>query len=430
MAMVYRAFKIRAYPTLEQRRLFARSEGACRFVRRKVLEEMNRYHQETGLYKTVIDMSREVTLWKREPHMAWLKEVPSGPINQELRDLGTAFQHFFAKRAQYPKKARKQFACAIRMQLDQRQQSLFTAWAAHLVKIPSFGILKIAQPERLPPVLPKMITLSRDAMGRYFVSFGVEVNVEALPPTQTSVGVDVGLRHLAVLSDGQKIDALKALKTKERRLKRYQRMLSRKVGSRQGEQKSKRWLKQRAKVGRLHCRISDARRDYIHKVSLEIVRKADVVAIEDLNVKGLFKNRRLSKALADGSFRMLRSFLEYKARWYGREVLTVDRFAPTSKTCSCCGYKLDELRLSVREWDCPQCGVHHDRDINAARNVLDFAVRPGLAGGSVSPCAWRVKPPEAFGLTEWPMEPDEARTDVLSQPHEVMPSEAWTPNAE
>jgi len=197
MSTIHKSFKIRDYPTQEQRRQFARAEGATRYVHNRVLRAMDEHQKATGGYKSFIDMSREVTQWKRDPETLWLKEVPSTCITQGLRDLQTAFGHFFAKRAQYPKKARKQSGCAIRFQLDQRQDALFSAWAHRQVKIPTMGLMKMAQPERLPVTLPKMITLSRDSAGRYFISFGVEVDVNRLPVTGHTVGVDVGIKDLA-----------------------------------------------------------------------------------------------------------------------------------------------------------------------------------------------------------------------------------------
>ena len=428
MSTIHRSFKIRAYPTQAQRQCFARTEGACRFVRRKVLEEMDRYHEATGAYKTVVDMSRELTQWKTMEDMAWLKTIPSSPLTQELRDLDTAFKNFFAKRARYPKKKRKQTAGAIRFQLDQRQTSLFTAWAERTVKIPTIGRIKIAQPERLPRSLPKMITLSRDAAGRYFISFGVEVEVESLPLTGVAVGVDLGIKDLAVLSEGDKIPNAKALKGRERYLKRQQRALSRKVGSKQGEKKSKRYLKQQRRVAKIYARITDIRKDHAHKASIAIVRKADVIALEDLHVRGMVRNHRLAKAVSDSGFRMLRTQIEYKAGWYGREVLTCDRFAPTSKQCAGCGYIMNEMPLSVREWDCPQCGAHHDRDINAARNILNFALGAGCPEGAYPNARGGLNPRREAASAVSPMESDEARTHALSTP-KVVPTKARMPRA-
>jgi putative transposase len=375
-----KAFKVRCYLTAEQRRLFAQTEGATRYVRNRVLREMDEYHQATGGYKTLVEMSREVTRWKKQEETIWLGQLPSDPIAQELRDLDRAFQNFFAGRAKYPKKKRKLFGCAVRFVFDHRHAGKVKAWNSQTLILPKLGKIKLAQPERLPAAMPKLVTLSRDGAGRYFVAFAVEIEIQPLPPTGVSVGVDVGIKALAVESDGTPHEGAKALRRKLRHLKRQQRALSRKQGARKGERKSNpnRCLRQARRVGRLHARIADARRDAQHKASTAIVRKADVIALEDLNVQGMLANGRLARHIADQGFAELRRQIEYKAGWHGRVVLRANRWAPTSKMCSGCGHVLDELKLSIRTWTCPACGAEHDRDINAARNILKF----GTAGNA------------------------------------------------
>jgi putative transposase len=383
MATQIKAFKIRCHPTAEQRRLFAQTEGACRDVHNRVLREMGEaceaFQRGEGERKSIVAMSRAVTQWKRQEETAWLADIPSDPIAQELRDLDRAFQNFFAGRARYPKKKRKLFGGSIRFVFDPRHAGKVRAWNEQTLILPKLGPIKLAQPERLPVPMPKLVTLSRDGAGRYCVAFAVELEIVPLPATGVAVGVDVGVRDLAVLSDGIKLDGARALRRKLRHLKRQQRALSRKRGARKGEKKSNRYLRQARRVGRLHARIQDQRRDAQHKASTVIVRKADVIALEDLNVKGMLRNGRLARHIADSGFAELRRQIEYKAGWHGRIVLLADRFAPTSKTCSACGQVLDELKLSVREWDCPTCGARHDRDINAAKNILSFCTA-GNAG--------------------------------------------------
>jgi putative transposase len=379
---IIKAFKIRCYPSAEQRRLFAQTEGACRYVHNRVFRELGEAYAEfqrgEGERKSILDMSREVTQWKRQEDTAWLADIASDPISQELRDLDRAFQNFFAGRAKYPKKKRKRFGCSIRFVFDHRHAGKVRAWQARSLILPKLGALRLAQPERLPVQMPKLVTLSRDGAGRYFVSFAVEVDIQPLPATGVAVGVDVGIKTLAVLSDGTTLDGAQALRRKLRHLKRQQRALSRKQGARKGERKSNRYLRQARRVGRLHARIADQRRDAQHKASTAIVRKADVIALEDLHVKGMVRNGRLARHLADQGFAELRRQVEYKAGWYGRTLLLADRFAPTSKTCSECGHVLEELKLSVRAWTCPACGAEHDRDLNAARNIL----KVGTAGNA------------------------------------------------
>ena len=416
---VQKAFKIRAYLTPDQRRAFAQAEGATRYVRRRVLTEMDNHFKATGTRKTLLEMGREVTQWKQAEETAWLKDIPSDVINQELRDLKQAFEHFFkalkakspGRRVGYPKPKRKSSAGAIRFAFDHRHPGKVAGWSGRKVILPKIGMIKLAQPERLPVEMPKLVTLSRDSAGRFFISFSVKQTIEALPETGVAVGVDLGLIDLAVLSDEARVPALKGLKKKERYLRRQQRILSRRHGSRKGEKKSRRYLKQLQKVNRIHGRIADARRDYAQKTSRIIIEKADVIALEDLNVRGMMKNPRLSKALSDAAFRLLRSCLEYKGSWYGRSVCYADRFAPTSKTCSHCGHQVDEMPLSVRLWTCPRCGVDHDRDINAARNILAFAVTPGRGEGAHPDARGGVHPLREGALAPSPKDSGEARTE-------------------
>ena len=416
---VQKAFKIRAYLTPDQRRAFAQAEGATRYVRRRVLTEMDGHFKATGTRKSLLEMGREVTQWKQREETAWLKDIPSDVIIQELRDLKQAFENFFralkgkqpGRKVGYPKLKRKSASGAIRFAFDHRHPGKVAGWTGKKVILPKLGMIKLAQPERLPVEMPKLVTLSRDSGGRFFISFSVKQTIEPLPETGVSVGVDLGLIDLAVLSDGTRIPALKELKKKERYLRRQQRILSRRQGSKPGEKKSRRYLKQLRKVNRMHCRMADARRDYAHKASRAIIEKADVIALEDLNVKGMMKNPRLSKALSDAAFRLLRTCLEYKGHWYGRTVCYADRFAATTKICHECDHRVDEMPLSVRTWTCPGCGTLHDRDITAARNILRFAVTPGRGEGAYPDARGGVHPLREGALAPSPKDSGEARTE-------------------
>jgi putative transposase len=410
MNTVNKSFKIRCYPTAEQRRLFAQAEGATRYVRNRVLREMDEFHKTTGGYKSVIDMGREVTQWKKQPETLWLAEIPFDPIAQELRDLDAAFKNFFVKRAKYPTKKHKRFGCAIRFAFDHRHAGKVKAWAERTVILPKLGAIKLAQPERLPVQMPKLITLSRDGAGRFFASFSVEMEIQALPATGVSVGVDVGIKALAVESDGTVHEGAKALRRRLRHLKRQQRALSRKVGARKSERQSNRYRRQARRVGRLHAKIADCRRDAQHKASTAIVRKADVIALEDLNVKGMLKNGKLARHITDSGFSELRRQIEYKANWHGKVVLLADRWAPTSKTCSGCG-QVHDMPLSKRVMSCG-CGLVLDRDWNAARNILSFCTA-GYAGIKARGLSKNLSnhgiPNLSFGTQ------DETRTDCRSR---------------
>ena len=423
---VLKAFKLRSYPTAEQKSLFARTEGAGRYVYNRVLRELSEAYRN-GEKKSVIDMSREVTQWKKDEETAWLSEVPSGPLTQSLRDLEKAYANFFAKRAAYPKPHKKLYGCSIRMQIDQRLASAANAWHEQRVILPGFGEIKLAQPERIPVERAKMVTLSRDGAGRFFISFAVEQAVQPLPATGASVGVDLGVKTLATLSTGEKVEAAKKLKKPQRRLKHQQRTLSRRQGARKGEARSRRYLRQKARVARIQCRIADIRADGIHKLTNRLVREFDVAALENLNVKGMMASAKgtagspgkhvaqkagLNRGIANAGFGEVRRQVAYKASWHGRVLLLAGRFDATSKTCSECGHRLEALKLHVREWDCPACGAHHDRDVNAAKNILRFAIAGGTGEGSVIPDArGGQNPRRRKAKADLPKVPVEARTE-------------------
>jgi putative transposase len=255
---------------------------------------------------------------------------------------------------------------------DQRHPGKVAGWQAQQVVLPKLGAVKLAQPDRLPSAMPKLITLRRDGAGRFFIAFGVEYQPETLPVTGVSLGVDVGIKSLAVDSQGAEYPNAKALAGRLKHLRRQQRSLSRKQGARKGEKQSNRYRRQARRVARLHCRIADGRQLAQNQASAALVAKADVICLETLRVKNMMQNGRLARSLADAGISELHRQIEYKAAWAGRQVKRTDPWSPTSKTCSCCGYKLKDLSLSTRAWQCPECGAKHDRDVNAARNILSF----------------------------------------------------------
>lgn len=373
------AHKFRFYPTREQEALLARYFGAARWVWNTCLAWRSWYYKVFGESVNGIDFGRELTWLKRFEPYAWLAAVPRMILEQTLRDQDKAFAAFFAKRAKYPRFKRRRTEQAIRFQLNQRRVAgIFRS--GEFLKLPGLGSLDIHW-SRMTGV-PKMVTVRRDACGRYFLSFMAEQDLQPLQRKTNAVGVDLGVKDVVVTSDGRKSGNPKHLRRYLRRLKHQQRVLSRK---RKG---SGRWHRQRARVARLHARIADTRADFTHKLTTGLIREYQVVAIEDLNVRGMSASAKgtaenpgkrvaqkagLNRAIRDASFAEIRRQLEYKASWYGRDLLMVDRFAPTSKACSECGALMDAMPLTVREWTCPHCGAEHDRDVNAARNVLMIA---------------------------------------------------------
>lgn len=365
MRTVTRGYRIRAYPNAAQRRLLDRWFGAVRWLWNTALAIRCEAYRECGLILTGIEVSRWLTQWKRTPGHEWLAQVPATCLVQCLQDQDTAYRNFYVQRARYPRFKRKSTSGKLRF------QDVGAAWARGIVKIPKLGELKLA--EALPEVVrPDMIALERDPCGRYYVSFCARVETSLLPITQRSVGVDLGLTRLATLSSGETIANPRRYEARLRYVRQQQRCLARRQrGSRRRE-------KQRLRVARAHARVRQERSYALHALTTRLIRDYDLICIEDLNVKGLARGLH-ARAIQDVAFSEIRRQLDYKSRWYGKIVVEVNRWYPSSKTCSRCQYTLDELRLDQRQWHCPKCGASHDRDVNAARNLLAEGLRQ-LAG--------------------------------------------------
>ncbi|MEV0166108.1 RNA-guided endonuclease InsQ/TnpB family protein [Nonomuraea fuscirosea] len=374
---VKRAFKYRFYPTPEQAEELARTLGCVRLVYNKALEERTRAYTREGKRVSYVESSAMLTRWKRSGEFGFLSEVSSVPLQQALRHLQAAFANFFAKRANYPAlKSRKKSRASA-----EYTRSAFRWWDGQLTLAKMNAPLAIVWSRPLPEgAQPSTITVSKDAAGRWFVSILVEELISPLPAIASKVGVDAGITALATLSSGEKIVNPCHERRDRRRLAKAQRALARK------EKGSNNRAKARLKVARAHARIADRRRDHLHKVTTRLVRENQVIAVEDLTVRNLVKNRRLARAISDAAWRELRFMLEYKARWYGRTLVAVDRWFPSSKLCSACGAVQEKMPLNVREWSCA-CGAIHDRDVNAAMNVLaaGLAESRNACGAGVRP---------------------------------------------
>ena len=339
---------------------------------------------EAGLpYVTDAELSARLTKAKATPERAWLGGVSAVVLQQALADLNAAYRNFFAS-LKSERKGPKIGPPRFRSRKDRRQAIRFTANARFKVlsagnlRLPKIGDVLVRWSRPLP-CDPSSVTVIRDSAGRYFASFVIEAEPGALPPAVPVTGIDLGLNHFAVLSDGRKISSPRFLRRAEKNLKRRQRNLSRKQkGSRNRD-------KARVKVARAHVRVADARRDFHHQLSTALIRENQAVAVEDLAVSGLARTR-LAKSVHDAGWSGFVGMLEYKARLYGRTFIRIGRFEPTSRTCSACGAKNGPKPLHVREWICPACGARLDRDINAAVNVARAA---GLA---VTACGAQVRP--------------------------------------
>lgn len=375
--VVKRAYRYRFYPTPEQAEQLAKTFGCVRYVYNRALAERSQAWTQEQRRVTHAETDKWLTGWKREPATEWLTEPSKGPLQACLRNLQTAYVNFWQKRAKYPTFKRKGKTTDSATYF----RGCFTHRDGRITLAKQDEPLNIVWSRPLPEsAVPSQVTVSRNARGQYHVSILVETTVEQLPETGTSVGVDAGITSLVALSTGEKVVNPRHERWDRKRLARAQRVLSRKQRGSANRAKAK------LRVARIHGRIADRRRDHLHKLSTRLVQENDLIAIEDLNVRNMVRNRKLARAISDASWSELRRQLEYKAEWYGRTVVAIDRFYPSSKTCSACGAIVERLPLNVREWTC-RCGTQHDRDVNAARTILaaGLAERLNASGAGVSP---------------------------------------------
>ena len=374
--VVRRAYKYRFYPTPEQAEQLNQTFGCVRYVYNRALAERHRAWTQEKRRVTHAETDRMLTGWKRDPETAWLAEPSKGPLQASLRNLQSAFDKFWRKQNRYPKFKKKGKS----RDSATYYRNCFTFRDGKLKLAKQSEPLDIRWSRPLPDGAdPSQVTVSRDAAGRWFVSLLVEETITPYASTDAAVGVDLGITTLAALSTGEKIANPKYEKADRAKLAKAQRNLARK------KKGSANRAKARLKVARIHARIADRRRDHLHKFTTRLVRENQVIAIEDLSVRNMVKNRSLARAISDASWSELRRMLEYKADWHGRELVAIDRWYPSSKTCSDCGHLLRSLPLNVREWVCAECGTVHDRDVNAAKNVLAVGLAVNACGDGVRP---------------------------------------------
>ncbi|WP_052331136.1 RNA-guided endonuclease InsQ/TnpB family protein [Planktothrix agardhii] len=360
-------YRYRIYPTDQQKGLVSRLFGCCRVVFNDALAYCKQEYQNGNKKPSSIELSKRLTELKKTEEKQWLTEVSSIPLQQSLRDLEQAYSNFF-KSCKGQRKGKKVKPPKFKKRKS-KQSAKFTDNGFKLypnsdyIYLAKIGDIKVIWSRELPAI-PSSVTLIKDSADRYFVSFVVEFNPQQLPKNGRSVGIDLGITDFATLSNGEKIKSPKPLKKQLKRLRRLQQNLSRKQnGSRRREVARK-------KLAKLHAKISDTRNDFLHKLSTKIIRENQTIVLEDLNVSGMVKNRKLSRAISDLGWRSFRAMLEAKSVMYGRDFRVIDRWTPTSQTCSCCGFKGGKKELNIREWICLNCGISHDRDINAAINIL------------------------------------------------------------
>ena len=359
-----KAFKYELFPTPEQVKAFEQHFGCSRFIYNWGLEQRIKAHSE-GRKITCLDLAYQLPELKRAN--PWLSEVNSQSLQMPLRNLDNAFSSFFNHNTQFPKfkskhKSKPKFQCPQHVKVDFKNQTI------SLLKIPN---IKFALDRTFDGII-KTTTISKTPTNRYFVSILVENGLElpAKPKVkpETTVGIDLGLKDFCIDSNGNKTTNQKFLRQSEQRLKINQRRLSKK------KKGSKKYQEQKLKVARIHERIANQRKDFLHKLSTRLIRENQSICLEDLAVGNMLKNHCLAKSISDCAWTEFKRQLEYKSDWYGNNILTIGRFEPSSKTCSECGSIKKDLTLKDREWICSSCGAEHDRDVNAARNIKKFAL--------------------------------------------------------
>ncbi|AQG81450.1 RNA-guided endonuclease InsQ/TnpB family protein [Spirosoma montaniterrae] len=353
-------YTFRCYPTDTQAQELSRVFGHTRFTWNWALR-LRTDAWANGERINYNQSSAALTALKKTPEHQWLNEVSCVPLQQSLRNLQTAFGNFFAGRAKYPRFKSKR----------DRQSAEYTTsafkYTNSVLSLAKIGKLKVRW-SRSFTSQPTTVTISKTGAGRYYVSLVLDETPQTFAKTGESIGVDLGINRLATLSNGERIANLRFTRKYETKLAKAQKSLSRKTKG------SGRWNRQRIKVAKVHEKLSNARVDHLNKVTTDIVRRFDVIAVEDLNVRGLVRNRKLAKHISDASFGRFVSMLDYKCVWRGKALVKIDRFFPSSKRCWCCGYVAQAMPLTVRNWQCPDCKREHDRDENAAKNIWNFAV--------------------------------------------------------
>lgn len=367
----HKAYKYRIYPKKEQKILIAKTIGCSRFVYNYFLDKWNNSYETTGKGLTYNKCSAELPKMKKSEETAWLKEVDSIALQSSLRNLANSFDRFFKKQNQRPRFKSKSNPVQsyttknINNSIELKNKK---------IKLPKLGLVKV---KNSWPHNGRILnaTIRKTITGKYFVSLLVEEEIYPLPKTGKNVGIDLGLSDFAVLSSGEKIGNEKFLQNLSKKLAKEQKVLSRrallakKSGNKLSE--SRNYQKQRTKVAKIHEKIANKRRDFLHKLSTEIVKNHDIICIEGLASKNLMKNHKLAKAIGDVSWSEFVRMLTYKAEWYEKQVSKISRWYASSQICSNCGFVSGKKLLSIREWTCENCGCHHDRDLNASINILN-----------------------------------------------------------
>ena len=356
-----KAFRYRFYPTPEQETLLRQTVGCVRLVYNKMLDYRTEAFYDRQEKISYSQSSGILTQWKKEESLSFLNDVSCVPLQQCLRHLQTAYKNFWQGHAAYPRFKKKRNGGSAEF-----TKSAFRYVNGELYLAKCKDSLPIRWSRQIPEhCIPSTVTVRLDAAGRWFISILVDdPEIKPLKPCSNKIGIDLGITSMAALSNGEKVSNPRHFDRLYKRLRKAQKALSRKSKGSNNRDKAQ------LKVARIQARIKDSRQDFLHKLTTQLVRENQVIAVEDLAVQTMVRNRKLSRAISDCGWGELVRQLEYKGAWYGRKVVKIDRWFPSSKRCSHCGHIVDKLPLTIREWTCSDCGTHHDRDINAAQNIL------------------------------------------------------------
>ena len=370
MKTIFKSFKFRIYPNKEQEILLAKHFGACRFVFNHYLNKRKESYLEDKKSLNYYDNANDLTQLKKNDDYIWLKEINSQSLQSSLRNLDSSYMRFFRKQSKFPR-----FKSKYDRQSFKIPQSVSVE--KNKLLIPKFkGGIKINLHQEINGEI-LFATISKSTTGNYYVSLTCEVQYKPFEKTNSEVGIDTGIKELAILSDGSSYENIKTLKNNLKKLKYNQRQLSKKVKGSSSRNK------QKQKLAIVHEKITNVRKDYLHKVSTEIIKNHDVICVEDLAVKNIMKNHKLAQAMSDVSLGSFYTMLEYKCEWNDKQFVKIGRYFPSSKMCSKCGWINQDLTLKDREWECQSCGEKHDRDFNASKNILKQGLKIVLSGSGI-----------------------------------------------